>query len=472
MSELTRVVRNAIILGGQQVIVNLLSIVVVAYVARELGVTDYGIFSLSFTFATVFSFLSNLGLRTLTIREVARERENAFGFIGKIIPARIILIVVSSCSMPLSAFLLNYEAEVVLVVAIASLMALFDQLSRVISDIFQAFEEMGGVAIRDIVVRICTGGLAILVLFFKYGLVMVCWMYVFGTLLGFFLNLTLYLKRFPVPRFNFDFHFIKSAISESVGYMLIGLASTLYCRVDVFMLSKMSGYDSVGIYNASANLFYRMNVIADAIATASFPALAQLYWVNKEKASTVVSVALLMAFAIGLPMAVGGMILSSSLISLIYGNEFNKSIPVFFILSSSLPLMFVSLQINYALGAIKKQNIVLSVVTFLLLCNVVMNSILIEIYSVNGAALATFITEIVSVVSFCYIGSRYFNINLPKRMVFSVLASTLVMGVVVNEARTFHTIFAVAIGAFTYLIILVILGGKGIIKQFVVSLKG
>ena len=281
MSRFGRVARNSMLMGLQQVAVNLLSIVVVGYVARKLGQSDYGVFSLAFAFTGFFVFLGHLGLRTLTIREVAKERENAQEFLGKIIPARLFLIALMTTIIPLTAILLKYDTKTILIVAIAAMATMFEQLSRIMSDIFQAHEEMGKVAFRDIIVRLFTGVVSLAVLYYGYRLIAVSCIYVVGAIIGLVINVLLYNQRFAWPKLQCDYVFIWNNIKEGLSFMVLGMASTLYAHVDVFIISKLLDIQSVGIYNASANLFYRLSFIADAVATASFPAIAQMYWQNR-----------------------------------------------------------------------------------------------------------------------------------------------------------------------------------------------
>lgn len=460
MSRIVRVAKNSVILGLQQVVVNLLSVFVVGYIARKLGKTDYGVFSLAFTFTIFFSFISHLGLRTLTIREVAKEREKSNEYLGKIIPARLFLIALMTAVVPLAAIILRYDSKIVGIVAIAALAAMFEQLSRIINDIFQAHEEMGKVAFRDITVRVFSGLVSIAVLFYGFGLVAVSWVYVIGAIIGLLINIFLYNKRFQWPKMLIDYSFIWKNLQEGFSFMILGMASTMYASIDVFIISKLLNMESVGVYNASSTLFYRLSFIADAVATASFPAIAQLYWQEKQAADNVLAKSLCGIFVISIPTAVGGYMLSGDIIAMIYGSGYESSTIVFQILIVSLPFMFLSMQLNYALGAIRLQKILLKVIIALLFIKMTANFILIPMIGLSGSAIATFSTELIGFIVLVYFSKKYFELAGLLKSLTIVILPLLAMIATLLFVKKFGPIIAMGSGAIIFCITLFFCGGK------------
>jgi len=459
-------------LGLQQVAVNLLSIVVVGYIARKLGKVDYGVFSLAFTFTVFFTFLGHLGLRTLTIREVAKERDKSNEYLGKIIPARLVLITLMTAVIPLAAILLNYDMKTIIIVAIAALATMFEQLSRILSDIFQAHEEMGKVAFRDIAVRILTGIASIAVLYSGYRLITLSWIYVLGAIVGFLINVLLYNRRFPWPKLQVDYSFIWQNIKEGLSFMVLGMATTMYTHVDVLIISKLLDMQSVGIYNASANLFYRLSFIADAVATASFPAIAQLYWQNKSEASDVLSKSLCGILIISIPAAVGGWMLADDIIAMIYGDGYASSAAIFRIFIASMPFMFLSMQFNYALGAIKLQGLVLKIIMVLLLVNIVVNIAIIPGYGIKGAACVTFLTEFIGFAILLGLTLKYFRISGALQAIKLIILPLCVMVTAVFILSRFGVIIAISAGAISYLGALCIVGRKVILPFLSIMKSG
>lgn len=459
MSRVGRVAKNSVILVLQQVVINLLSVFVVGYIARKLGRIDYGVFSFAFAFTVFFTFIGHLGLRSLTIREVAKERDNSSEYLGKIIPARLILIALMTVVIPLAAILLNYEVKIVAIVTISALAAMFEQLSRIINDVFQAYEEMGKVASRDVIVRLFTGGASIAMLFYGYGLVAVSWIYVAGAFIGLGYNVVLFAKRFPWPKMRLDHIFIWKNLQEGLSFMILGMVTALYAQIDVFILSKLLNMESVGIYNASASLFSRLGFIADSIATASFPSIAQLYWHDKKAASEVISRSIIGILIFALPIAIGGFILSDEIIGTIYGKNYIESSVILKILITSLPFLFISMQLNYALGAINLQKIVLSIVVAMFVLNIVSNVILVQRFELVGAAVSKYFSEFVGFIIFLFVSCKYFNFNGVLKSLIIILPPIFVMVATVFLLKKYGLIVCIIGGAFSYGIVLFLTGG-------------
>ena len=463
MSRSKTVTINSIILSLQQVVVNLISIFVIGYTARKLGQEDYGVFSLAFTFPVIFSALSNMGLRTLTVREIAKARNtsNAYtDYVARIVPPRLFFILFVSVWIVLIAILMGYDKKIILVISIATFSYIFELASRIALDVFQAHEQMGKIAFRDIIVRLFSGIFSVIVLYLGYGIYAVSFVYLGGTFVGFVINILLYQKYFTFVRPVLDLTFIKKNLKESFPFMLMGFTSVLYTKIDIVMLSKMAGVDSVGAYNAAANLFYRLNFVGDAIATASFSAIAQLFWSNHDEALNVFSNSLKQVLIISVPMAVGGVILSEAIILFIFGSEYQTSSSVFKILAVSIPLMFIGTSFSFTLGAIREQKFVLYVVSLLSVFNFMANLYLIPSLVEIGAAISTLVTQI---IGFCLMGYKiwsHFKLKIELRLILQLILATLIMVLAIEYTYFLGLIFCIVISGIFYFLALLITGGK------------
>lgn len=460
MSRAQKVTINSVIMGAQHIVVNLISIFVVGYVARALGENDYGIFSLAFTFPQFFMIIGNFGTRSVAIREMANDRDNAISFLGSILPMRSVLLVCMLVVTPSAAYLMGYTGGTLYVIFLATVSLVIELFARIVFDVFQAFEKMGKIAIRDVVIRLFTGLTSVLVLFLGYGLVTVCYVYVVGACLGLFLNLIIYRKQFPWPTLKIDKKKSIQILKMSAPFAFTGFISALYVKVDILMLSKMVGSSEVGLYNAAANLIYRLTFVSDAIATAAFPAIAQLFWTHKDKASQIANDSLTIIFILSLPVTVGGFILSNSIISLIYGDGYVQSAIILKILISTIPFMFVNVLFSYMLGAIKRQNIVLIISIVLSISNIAINFILIPLMSAQGAGYATLATEILSTCIYSFYISKYFKINISYRTLFSMSAAVFLMGLSVSFFIKYPILINIPISASCYFIVFSLLAGK------------
>lgn len=458
VSRESKVVRNSAILAAQHIIINLIAIVVVGYIARKLGKQDYGVFALAFGFPAIFEFIGTLGLRPLIIREIARDKDKSLEFLGKVIPAQAVLIVLMTIFILISAKVLNYENRIIYAIIIAAGSTVCEQFSRIILDFFQAFEEMGKVALRDVTVRVFTAVASVSVILLGYGLYAVCLVYFAGSLLGLLINIWLFRRRFGFPRMELDLVFLRVIFKEGSSYIFIGFAASLSPKIDILLISKMADTSSLGIYCASLNLFSKLNFMSDTIATASFPAMSELFWTDREKANNIFNKALLTIILLALPVAVGGFMVSKQLITLIYGSSYNETVKVFSIMVCSVPLMFVNTLLHSSLCAVKQQNFVAKINLTGVAVSFIANVICIKLLGYIGAAVAKLITQLVWFVLGTYGSRNYFKLNLGAKTIQSILFSLIFLGGVTYVTIPFGIFVTIPLAVAVYYMCLKVSG--------------
>ena len=140
MNSSDRVVTNSFWLIAQPLVLNVASLVVVGYMARTLGQADYGKFVFAFAYVSMFAPLANMGLRAITVREIAKDREHADRFLGSILIVRLVLSVVATLLAALLIELLGYPIDTRMVVYLAASTIVFQAVSTTFYDAFQGFE--------------------------------------------------------------------------------------------------------------------------------------------------------------------------------------------------------------------------------------------------------------------------------------------------------------------------------------------
>ena len=77
MNTVQTIAKNTGVLFAANIITNILSLILVIYIARYLGDVIYGKYSFALIFTGMFGVLTNLGLDPLIIREVAKDKSKA-----------------------------------------------------------------------------------------------------------------------------------------------------------------------------------------------------------------------------------------------------------------------------------------------------------------------------------------------------------------------------------------------------------
>ena len=217
-----------------------------------LGADGFGILSLALAFSGIFSILADLGLSTLTVREVARDRSLAKKYLGNALLIKIILAFVNiwfNCYY--SVNLLGYPQETKIVVYFVSLSVILTSMSGIFYSIFQAYEKMEYQSLGQILVSIIMFLGVIGAIYYQFSVIGFSFLYLASSGVILFYNLIIYILKFSIPKLDYDKQFWKDIIKDALPFGLTGISGTIYTYIDSVMLSLIQGNEVVGWYNAA-----------------------------------------------------------------------------------------------------------------------------------------------------------------------------------------------------------------------------
>ena len=102
-----RVIGNTLWLLLQRIGGRLLTLILMVYLARDLGSLQFGKFTFATSFALLFVTLSDLGITTLNIREVARHRAKGPEYVGSSATLKVLLSILTFLLIAISLTIMN-----------------------------------------------------------------------------------------------------------------------------------------------------------------------------------------------------------------------------------------------------------------------------------------------------------------------------------------------------------------------------
>ena len=111
MGQLQTIAKNSSVLLISQVISYVLTFFSTIYIARYLGTDGFGILSFALAFTGMVSIFADMGLNTLVVREVARNKSTTDQFLTNVLVIKTILAVITVLIVILVINLLNYPPE-------------------------------------------------------------------------------------------------------------------------------------------------------------------------------------------------------------------------------------------------------------------------------------------------------------------------------------------------------------------------
>ena len=457
MNTVARIAKNTICLAVGHLVTLALGLFFVAVLARTLGDAGFGKYSFAITFTSLLAIFADLGLCPLAIREVTRNRQLAGKYLYNAAIIKLILSIITFALIFLLINIMRYPTDTKLVVYLFGIYAILNSSSQLFRSIFKAFERMEYEALLDILRKVILTSLGLWVLFSGYGLVELAYISILVGIIDFLCSYLVTVKKFAKPKIEIDFHLWRYLILNALPFAMTAIVGTVYVRIDIVMLSMMKGDTAVGWYSAAYNLILALVFIPDVFSYSIFPVMSKFFVSAKDSLKTASEKSAQYLFMVGLPIAVGTIILSRRFIILLYGQEFVNSIIAFQILSLYLPLRFVNHATGYTLSSINKEPLRALSATVAAVFNVLLNLALIPVLSYIGASIATALTEIV-LFSFYYyfVAKHFYRLALSKVFIKPVIAC-LLMPVLAFFLRESNLALLIPIFVIVYLGVLYLL---------------
>ena len=377
--------------------------------ANEYGPTGMGTYQLGATFTTIIAFAVALGLPNFLVREVARKPEDARRWVeGGIFCTLTAGVLVTGLILLGVNVLPESSSALRQVLILAGLALIFDATSQILYALFWAWQRMRfealAILVQEtvfviatvVVVRVLDGGPSgVMAAYLGTRMVgaIVAWVVASKGLRGLI-----------VPRF--DRAFLRPTLRRAVPFAIDDALSATYIRADTLILGVMKGQGAVGLYTACTNLVLYMNVLPRMLNSALFAPLSKAWPGEPERFARLRDTSLRVLGALAMPITIGSLLLAPRILSL-YGDGFEEAAWCYRMLALVIPVRMLGHTLGTALTSANGQTKRTVAVGVAAATNVVLNAvILIPLFSYNGAAVATVVTETGLFVAYAWLLSR------------------------------------------------------------------
>lgn len=297
--------------------------------------------------------------------------------------------------------------KTIYVFAILGVTVAFDNLTIVFSSVFQADERMDYQSIIIIISNTLMAAAGFLFIFFYPNLIVYCLVFLSGAVLRFVLSFIWCVKKYGAPVMVYDSGFHTELVKKGLPFALTTIFVGIYYYIDTFLLNIYSGEKIVGYYNASYRLIEAPLFITAALTTALFPTASKLYSQGKQQLKKMMQKVFPLSVTFGLTISIAAAFFSKELILFIYGSQYEQSALVFPILILSVSVIMPNAVMGTIIRAIDRQSVSARLTGAGAILNVLMNLIVIPVYSFVGAAWTTLATEVFILVVSLILVQRY-----------------------------------------------------------------
>jgi len=359
------------------------------YLARYLGPDHYGIFVTVGAFVSIFQLIALPGLRKVVLRECSRDTENAASVLNKTIGLQSLFIFIAIIAMLVASLFTGYAVTTQLYIAIFSLKLFSESFRGFIDAIYKYSEKMQYIAVFRIIRMGLFVGFAVLFLRLGYGLFTVVMITIFTALIDVLFRF--YHSR-NIVEFNIfsDLYIDKDLLKPSAIFSGISITSQMYKRVDLLMISFLGTPAQVAVYGVAYNLAREANLLKHLIGEAFFPIAVKTLHKGSVSKRFVLKYSFL--FFVGMMgLALLAFYLAEPVITILFGEDYTASIPIFKVLIFYMVVWFSTLPFVEALNATNNEKVVLFAKSIMAGINIPLNIVLFLIYGLIGIAYSTLI---------------------------------------------------------------------------------
>ncbi|MFA5386114.1 MAG: flippase [Candidatus Paceibacterota bacterium] len=441
---------------------------VVIYAARVLGAEGWGVFSYAMSLAALFTIFSDVGLSAVLIREGAKNPETREKYFVTTLVIKLFLIVFSFIVVMLGApHFTKIPLSTNLLLFIALLLS-FDSLRGFGVSLFRAVEKMEMEAFSNILTQGVILIAGILILIFSPSPEHLAITYAIGSAAGLLLTVISIWPYFKKFWQHFDKNLLKPIFKAAWPFGVAGLMGAVMINTDTIIIGWLKTAADVGYYSAAQKPILLLYMLPSLIAGGFFPVLAKLANKDNERFRYTLERGLAFVFLLAIPFTVGIILTSGQIIHLLFGNAY-------FNLPTILTLQFLAITLitNFPMNllvnsvfAYDRQKDLIIFWTIGAIGNAVFDLLLIPIWGIAGAALATVIMQAISNGLIWWKMKKINNFSVLKYFP-KIIIATIVMTIVVilSNRLNMPILVTVPVAAIIYLLTLVLLKEKMILQM-------
>lgn len=427
------------------------------YLARIMGVENYGVWEFSLSVMAYFLLIADLGMEVWATREATKGGDIP-ALVGKVVPLRLIGATVALGVLLAILPLLPEFSHLHTVLVVLGLIPFLQAAN--LKWVFLGQERMAtagkGLALTQLVFA---GGILVMVRS-PNDLIWAPLVKGLGDLaaVGFFARQ--FLSTYGFGRISFSLSESSSILRNALPMGVSNGLGLLSYNCDTLLLGFLSGPNAVGLYNAAYRPVTAVLALPLTYFQGLFPLLSRKHHEDRQEFIGMLRRSLGIAGLIALPVGVSGMFLGAPVFDMLFGPAYRQANTALQILVWSAVLVILRGSYRQAFMACGRQTLDLRCAGISVAFNLGLNVLLIPPYGIVGAAAATVIGDSIWLTLAALYCNRYVApVSVLARLSKPFVAS-LLMGGSFMVFASFHWVSQAVLAWLVYLVSLWLMGEK------------
>ncbi len=465
-------------------------------IARNYGPDTYGAFSLAVMLLGWFAIFSRLGLPEGLYRYIpyyrGKKDKNKVRFLIK---KSISLIILSSVVLGFVLFFTsNFIAvklfktgNLIFFLKIFAIILPFYVLFDIFLVILISFEK---IIWRSFIFNIFQNLVRLvalsLIIFFGLNSNSIAFTYALGTFSGFLL--AFFVIKLSIKDI-FKSHTLsvkerrdsfKKLFNYSWPLLFFGIIFSIFNWTDSFIIGIMTGVSQVGFYNAAVPLAMLLMITPQLFVQLFFPIITKHFSENEKNLSIIRELSKQVSkwiFIVNLPLLILILIFPGVFINFFFGKEYLIAENSLRFLAVGALFNSVFIISNNLISMLGKSKIILLDIIIASIINMLLNILLVQKYSITGAAIATMVSLIFLNLLFLFQAKKYTSIIPLRRKMIKIFLISLIPAIFLiflrNQLRTINFSVLILSGClfiFTYILLIFVFSGLDKNDLFILNL--
>lgn len=391
-----KAISNSAWIIGQQVFQMLLQLVIGILTARYLGPSNYGTLNYTASFVAFFTSIVTLGMDGVIIKKMIDNPDKEGLFIGSCMGLRLLASFLSIISLVFIVCILNPEEPIKHILVLMQSFQLSFKAVEILDSWFQRSLKSKYVSIGKMVACVVVSSYKLSLLFLSMDIV---WFAIASTLSEAVIAAIecFFYKREGGSKLQFSFQIGKQVLSESYHFIISGLMVAVYSQIDKIMIGQMMSDLDVGYYTTATAVCSMWVFIPIAIINSFQPIIMETKrgGTNEQYIRRLEQLyCAVIWLCIGVSIIV--VLLAEPAILVLYGREYLGSVSALRIAIWYETFAVIGTARGIWILCENKNRYVKYYLFIGAVVNFILNLLLIPILGINGAALATLITQIIT----------------------------------------------------------------------------
>ncbi|MDY3205961.1 MAG: flippase [Arcobacter sp.] len=346
-----------------KILSTVLALVNIGFITRYLGINGFGDYATVLAFFSFFGAILDLGLYSVSTREISRKNADQEKIMGNVFTLRILSSFLVVVIAPILIWILPYGQNIEKGILIIALNYVFSSSYMVLNGVFQKNLRMDKVTITEFFGKVVQVFFVAMAVKFDWGFDAIMFSVLANTLFTFLIVIFLSRKyvRFSL---SFDWIYWKKFFRMSFPVGISAMVTFLYFKMDTIILSILKGSEAVGIYNMAYKIIENITFFPGMMVGLILPLLSMYIFTDKQKFTKIINETAKVFFLLVVPLVIGTLFLAEDIISIIGGEDFIISANVLRILIVALAFIFFGNLFNSILIAANLQKKLMYILSF------------------------------------------------------------------------------------------------------------